>query len=121
MIKRLFVYGSLAPGETNHGVMSQISGKWQSAHLQGNLINPNWRTEGGYPSFELNQNADWVQGMIFSSDHLPDHWSRLDAFEGQGYVRSAAIAKTRDNQLVEVFVYVHNHLNNHIDTDSPEN
>ncbi len=36
---------------------------------------------------------------------LPDHWERLDAFEGAGYRRERAKIRTPDGQL-EAFIYV---------------
>ena len=108
MIERLFVYGSLAPGECNHDVMAGIQGEWQPGEIRGQLINPNWREAGWYPSFVIDDNAAWVKGQVFSSSCLSDHWSRLDAFEGERYLRSQTLANIYGDKLVQVFVYTLN-------------
>jgi len=35
--QRLFVYGSLAPGEVNAQVLEPLAGEWQEASVRGTL------------------------------------------------------------------------------------
>jgi hypothetical protein len=48
-----------------------------------------------------------VPGLVFTSDELPAHWARLDAFEGEGYARVPVTATLDDiGATVQAFVYV---------------
>ena len=42
---------------------------------------------------------------LFLSNDLPDHWDRLDAFEGEEYHRVVAEVSTPDG-VVEACIYV---------------
>ncbi len=91
--------------------MAGIQGEWHPGEIRGQLINPNWRTEGWYPSFIIDDTAPWVKGQVFSSTCLSDHWPRLDAFEGEHYLRSQTLANIYGDDLVQVFVYTLNPKN----------
>ena len=41
----------------------------------------------GYPALEPDPQGAPVEVDVLSSDELPAHWARLDAFEGAGYRR----------------------------------
>ena len=41
-----------------------------------------------FPGILLNENASAIQGFLFFSENLAQHWAMLDEFEGEGYVRS---------------------------------
>lgn len=59
----------------------------------------------GYPGLQLNPEASTVSGYLFSSDALPDHWERLDAFEGGGYQRINCEVRLESGETVSAFVY----------------
>lgn len=59
----------------------------------------------GYPGIVLDAYGGEVDGFLFSSGHLPAHWARLDAFEGEGYERVMAAAKLGDGTIVDTYVY----------------
>jgi gamma-glutamylcyclotransferase (GGCT)/AIG2-like uncharacterized protein YtfP len=40
-----------------------------------------------------------VEVHVFESADLPDHWQRLDAFEGAGYRRSTVIVTTQSGEI----------------------
>ena len=42
---------------------------------------------------------------VFESLDLPEHWSRLDAFEGAGYERVSTTVSTPAGDI-EAFIYV---------------
>ena len=105
MTARLFVYGSLAPGRRNAHVLADVPGTWQAATVRGTLFQEGWGAALGYPGIVLDERGDEVHGLVFSSDDLPTHWNRLDAFEGEGYERVAAIAELEDGTRVEACVY----------------
>jgi gamma-glutamylcyclotransferase (GGCT)/AIG2-like uncharacterized protein YtfP len=62
----------------------------------------------GYPALVLAGDAlaaQPVAAQIFESAELPDHWARLDDFEGSEYERVVTTAQTALGELA-VNVYV---------------
>ena len=104
--QRLFVYGSLAPGESNERILQTISGSWEPASLRGMLVEAGWGAGIGYPALLLDDSADPIPGQIFTSESLEHHWKELDAFEGEEYERVLAQAQWSDGTPVTAFVYV---------------
>ena len=41
----------------------------------------------GYPAIVLDPDGPAVSVLVFESQDLPQHWGRLDEFEGSGYER----------------------------------
>ena len=105
MIERLFVYGSLAPGRPNEHVLSAIGGSWEAASVSGSLRQEGWGAAMGYPGIDLDEHGDEVQGFLFSSEKLSDHWAKLDAFEGESYERVLTVVKLRGNRTVDAYIY----------------
>lgn len=105
MIHRLFVYGTLAPGRPNAHVLADVAGEWEPATVTGRLLQDGWGAAIGYPGLVLDEDGDEIQGFVFSSDHLHRHWTRLDAFEGEGYERVLTSAKRQDGTSVDAYVY----------------
>lgn len=105
MIERLFVYGTLAPGRPNEHVLSAIGGSWDAASVTGSLRQEGWGAAMGYPGIDLDEHGDEVQGFLFTSEKLSDHWAMLDAFEGKSYERVLTIVKLRDNRTVDAYIY----------------
>src|SRR3546814_1794753 len=83
MTNRLFVYGSLAPGQRNGHVLVNVPGRWEPATVTGALRQEGWGAAMGYPGIVLDPAGAAVEGFIFSSGHLFAPWARLDAFEGE--------------------------------------
>ncbi|MDX1569063.1 MAG: gamma-glutamylcyclotransferase family protein [Xanthomonadales bacterium] len=102
---RLFVYGTLAPGRSNHHVLAGLEGSWQPAAIRGILHPEGWGAALGYPAVVLDPQAGWVEGQVFSSRELERAWRRLDAFEGSAYRRVKTTARLSDGRQVECFVY----------------
>lgn len=105
MIHRLFVYGTLAPGRPNAHMLADVPGTWEPASVIGRLIPEGWGAAAGYPGIVLRKQGDEVEGLLFSSEKLEEHWSRLDEFEGEGYERVLTTVKLSDGTSVEAFVY----------------
>jgi gamma-glutamylcyclotransferase (GGCT)/AIG2-like uncharacterized protein YtfP len=105
-VARLFVYGTLAPGRTNAHVLAPLRGTWQPASIRGTLHAEGWGAAEGYPGVVLDERGGEVRGLLFSSEELPAHWARLDAFEGEGYRRDAVVAVLEDGTRVDAHVYV---------------
>ena len=97
---RLVVYGSLAPGEANHHVLSHIRGQWLPCFITGtiNLV-------AGYRVLTWTPGGPPVPALLFVSAELPEHWARIDDFEGEGY-RRVVIPVRLDETEVMANVYV---------------
>ena len=87
MENKLFVYGTLAPGRPNEHLLRDIKGTWAKATISGVLHPQGWGAALGYPGIVLNPTGDKINGYLFSSEQLHEHWERLDEFEGPGYQR----------------------------------
>ena len=84
---RLAVYGTLAPGEVNHDQLADIAGRWFDGAVRGHLHAEGWGATLGFPAVVLDTEGPEVRVRVFESSDLPDHWERLDRFEGPGYRR----------------------------------
>jgi gamma-glutamylcyclotransferase (GGCT)/AIG2-like uncharacterized protein YtfP len=96
---RLAVYGSLAPGRENHAQIAGLNGQWLRGTVRGHLTRSGWGATLGYLGITLDPDAPPVEVQVFESPDLPAHWSRLDAFEGDGYRRVPASVKTAGGTL----------------------
>lgn len=101
----LFVYGSLAPGRPNAHVLADVPGTWEPAAVRGTLLQEGWGAAMGYPGIVLDPHGDRVEGLLFTSEALPEHWARLDAFEGAGYRRVLTVVARADGVAVDAYVY----------------
>lgn len=79
--QRLAVYGTLAPGGSNHAQLDGCRGRWSEAAVPGR------RGMRDNPVFSYDPKAPLVMVQLFESADLPRRWPRLDAFEGAGYRR----------------------------------
>ena len=84
---RLAVYGTLAPGKPNAHELAALTGTWTPGTVRGRLVEQGWGAAMGFPAIVLDDAASTVTVQLFQSPDLPAHWSRLDAFEGDGYNR----------------------------------
>ena len=105
MTHRLFVYGTLAPGRPNEHVLADIPGDWEPATVTGRLLQEGWGAAVGYPGIVLDARGDEVQGLLFTSESLDQHWTRLDEFEGEGYERVLTSVKRQDGATVDAYIY----------------
>ena len=103
--RRLATYGTLSPGRPNHHQLSGLNGRWSRGSVRGDLHEDGWGAAQGFPGLVLSSTGALVTVDIFTSDDLPAHWSRLDAFEGEGYRRVATEVLTPDG-VVEACIYV---------------
>jgi len=105
MIERLFVYGTLAPGRPNEHILGEIEGSWEAATVTGTLRQEGWGAEMGFPGIDLDEQGDEIQGYIFSSENLSEHWAKLDELEGDAYERVLIKAKLTNNRTVDAYIY----------------
>ncbi len=101
---RLAVYGTLAPGKSNHDQLDGLQGAWLNGVVRGRLIEHGWAARDGYPALVLDPRGPSVALQIFISPDLPDHWQRLDAFEGADYRRAPTMVEIGDDR-VEAWIY----------------
>ena len=84
---RLATYGTLAPGRANAHQLAGLAGSWCVGTVQGELVEAGWGAAMGYPGLVLTEAGGAIEVHVLESHDLPDHWARLDAFEGAGYER----------------------------------
>ena len=106
MIDSLFVYGTLCPGEINERILSTVGGIWQRASVKGYLHGRGWGKTMGYPAVVLDERGELINGYLFTSKRLVDHWPRLDAFEGKAYRRAVAQVRTEADKWLTAHIYV---------------
>ena len=105
---KLIVYGTLAPGESNASQLENLSGNWSQCFVRGKLeIEKN-----GLKTFSWDPNVPEHEFQLFESDELPEHWHRLEAFEGDGYMRRSTLAKVSGNVCV-AYAFVPRPPNHH--------
>lgn len=105
-MQRLFVYGTLAPGRPNSHLLEAIAGTWCRGKVRGTLHPRGWGATLGYPALVLDERGEEVEGYLFSSEELADHWGRLDEFEGEAYERVSTEITLEDGGTVRAHVYV---------------
>lgn len=98
---RLAAYGSLRPGERHHDLLAPLSGRWWPGTTTGYLTELD-----GYPVLQWTPSGPAVAVMVLESKELLSCWEHLDAFEGEGYVRSFVPVFTSDGHLVVVSCYL---------------
>jgi gamma-glutamylcyclotransferase (GGCT)/AIG2-like uncharacterized protein YtfP len=98
---RLATYGSLSPSQINHRELAALKGHWRRGTVHGKLMNAGWGTALGFPGLILDPSGPDVEVYLFESSDLPDHWSRLDEFEGAGYRRVVTQVCTPEGNVSE--------------------
>lgn len=101
---RLAVYGTLAPGRSNHHQLAGLQGRWRTGTVRGRRYESAWGAALGFPGLVLDEHGDTVEVQLFESPDLPAHWQRLDEFEGPGYQR-VTVAVALAGETLPAFVY----------------
>ena len=102
---RLAVYGSLAPGRKNHWVLAGIAGTWSAGKVRGQLHPHGWGATEGYPAMTYDENGSEIEVEVFESGALPEHWKRVDEFEGVQYVRTLVPVSMADGRTLLCNIY----------------
>jgi gamma-glutamylcyclotransferase (GGCT)/AIG2-like uncharacterized protein YtfP len=101
---RLAVYGSLAPGKSNHHQLAGLAGAWKPGVVRGEVFEEGWGAIQGYPGLRLDPAGREIAVQVFTSPGLPAHWARLDRFEGAEYRRVITTVIGEDGP-VEAYIY----------------
>lgn len=86
-------------------MLADVPGTWEPATVIGTLVPESWGAAEGYPGIILGENGEEVEGLLFSSGTLGEHWPRLDEFEGGGYERVVTKVKLKDGTTLDAHVY----------------
>ena len=104
--RKLVAYGTLAPGNVNHGELSDIPGSWVDCLVNGRIDEIN-----GLLFFDWMPSGPPIESWLFTSTMLPDSWYRLDKFEGFVYKRILipVIGAIRSQGIFLANIYVAKH------------
>jgi gamma-glutamylcyclotransferase (GGCT)/AIG2-like uncharacterized protein YtfP len=103
--QRLATYGTLSPGEVNHHQLDGLEGTWSTGTVRGHRHASGWGAAVGFPGLVADPDGPVVPVHLFESPDLPGHWPHLDAFEGEGYVRTVIPVAT-DRGPIDAFIYL---------------
>ena len=103
--QRFATYGTLAPGRPNHHHLSNLKGKWVIGKVRGKLVQRGWGAELGYPALVPADDGEEIEVHLLLSPDLPDHWRRLDEFEGSEYRRTKIEVQTADGPM-DAWIYL---------------
>lgn len=103
-MERLFVYGTLRPGHSNHHILDNIGGEWLPGSVSGTFYQRGWGEAADFPGIVLDKQGPSVEGYVFISDNLAAHWSMLDEFEA-GYDRVTVDVTTATGQQMTAWIY----------------
>ena len=73
--------------------------------MKGKLISSGWGAAFGFPGLILDPFGPTVEVHLFESAELPEHWTRLDEFEGDAYRRVIAAVNTEEGER-SAWIYV---------------
>ncbi len=59
----------------------------------------------GYTGITLDKDGDKVEGFLFTSDKISEHWSELDEYEGDAYERVLTTVDLQNGSTVDAYIY----------------
>ena len=108
MPERLFVYGTLRPGESNERFLADIPGKWMHASITGILFPAGYGATDGYPVLVPDENGQLIYGQVLEANFTEADWQVLDDFETEAYERVLNPIVTENGENLSAFVYILN-------------
>ena len=102
----LAVYGTLAPGASNHWVVSRIAGEWVTGTIRGYTFDITWGPADGYEGFLPDPDGGTVELAVLLSDQLDTKWREIDEFEGPGYERRVLPVELESGHQIDAHIYV---------------
>ncbi|MEM7498837.1 MAG: gamma-glutamylcyclotransferase family protein [Pseudomonadota bacterium] len=103
---RLATYGTFPPGRENHHVVAPIGGHWREGFLQGRTRAARRGRWTGFAGFEPLPGGPYLPAFLLEAEALPDHWARLDAFEGEAFQRITVGFRLPEGTTLPAQVYV---------------
>jgi gamma-glutamylcyclotransferase (GGCT)/AIG2-like uncharacterized protein YtfP len=85
--------------------LADLEGQWQQGTVRGRLTDAGWGAALGFPGLILDPLGETLAVQVFESPDLPDHWLRLDEFEGPGYRRVVTQVSLASGEL-SAYIYV---------------
>ena len=105
---RLFVYGTLAPGEVNEHVLAPLDGSWVPARVYGTLHAEGWGHTHGFPALRLTLwHLRW-QGKFFTRKISLDTGTELMSLRAKPIAEWRPHAELINGGLCETCVYILN-------------
>jgi gamma-glutamylcyclotransferase (GGCT)/AIG2-like uncharacterized protein YtfP len=108
MVERLFVYGTLRPGESNEHYLTPIAGTWMNASIRGIHFPHGYGATEGYPVLTPSPQGEIIPGLILEARFSQAQWQMLDEFETDAYERVLATVTDDSGAKVSAFVYILN-------------
>ncbi|HKL15093.1 MAG TPA: gamma-glutamylcyclotransferase family protein [Balneolaceae bacterium] len=105
MPDKLFVYGTLKPGQSMDHLLHSIGGTWEKGSVRGKFIGADEIPGFPYPGVILDDTAGTVDGYLFTSEYLSNHWNDLDRYEGSSYERVITQVTLRNGSVTDAYIY----------------
>jgi hypothetical protein len=86
-------------------LLESIGGRWENATVRGELIEAGSAPGVYYPRIILDEDGGDVDGFLFISENLPNHWDKLDRYEGDDYQRVVTNVTLENGSIVEACMY----------------
>ena len=86
-------------------LLKSIGGRWEKARINGVYVEPGSIPGFSYPGVRLMDDGDKIEGYLFISNNLSNHWDAIDAYEGKYYERVVTRAILNDGRETDAFVY----------------
>ncbi len=103
-MKPLFVYGTLRPGQSNAHILENIGGEWQPGYITGTYYASGAGPATGFPGIIAAEHGSRIEGSLFISPQLENHWPMLDDFE-EVYDRITVQVTTTEGNKMSAWVY----------------
>lgn len=90
--RRVFVYGTLMPGQPRWPALQQYASTWTEATASGHL----WDTGQGYPAIRFAEDAEAVAGYVVTlgDERWAEAVAHLDRIEGEGVLYRRVVVPT---------------------------
>ncbi len=108
MPQRLFVYGTLRPGESNERFLVNKPGIWMNASITGILFPAGYGATEGYTVLVPDENGQLIHGQILEANFTEADWKILDEFETEAYERVLTTVVSEDGARLSAYVYILN-------------
>jgi len=106
MTEALAVYGSLAPGQESHWVVSRIAGQWKPGVALGYVFEVTWGPAEGYQGFIADPDGLAVVVSVLQSSELTKKWREIDEFMGAGFERAPVSVELDDGGVLAAQIHV---------------